>query len=57
MTNIDLSHLTPGPDGRDAVHKTRPAPCAGLFGWRKDTPLPAPSNDTPKKKGRDYPAG
>jgi hypothetical protein len=57
MTNIELSHLTPRPGGSDAAQKTRPVPCAGLFGWRKDAALPTPSNDTPKKAGRDYPLG
>ncbi|WP_179101976.1 hypothetical protein [Sphingopyxis sp. KK2] len=36
----------------------RPAPCAGLFGWRKDGAPPRSKGDDPgKTPGRDYPAG
>jgi hypothetical protein len=57
MMNSDLSHVTPRPRGSGAVPPHRPAPCAGLFGWRKDGVPPGPSAEMSKKPGRDYPAG
>jgi hypothetical protein len=57
MMSIDLSDVTPRPRGSGAVPPRRPAPCAGLFGWRKDAELPIASGKPPKKPGRDYPAG
>jgi len=56
MMSIDLSDLTPPPPRDTAATSPREAPCAGLFGWRKDAPSPA-SKDRPKTSGRDYPAG
>jgi hypothetical protein len=57
MMSIDLSDVTPPPRGSGAVPPRRPAPCAGLFGWRKDAAPPMPSREPPKKPGYDYPAG
>jgi hypothetical protein len=57
MMSIDLSDLTPPPPRGNAATSSRGAPCAGLFGWRKDAaPPPAPKDD-PKTPGRNYPAG
>jgi len=57
MMSIDLSDLTPPPPRGNAATSSRGAPCAGLFGWRKDAaPQPA-FKDDPKTPGRDYPAG
>jgi len=57
MMSIDLSDLTPPPRRRDAKPLRRGAPCAGLFGWRKDAAPSRTPDDTPGKPGRDYPAG
>jgi hypothetical protein len=57
MMSIDLSDLTPKPPRGTAASSSRGAPCAGLFGWRKDAAAsPAPKRE-PKTPGRDYPAG
>jgi len=56
MMSIDLSDLTPPPPRGNAATSSRGAPCAGLFGWRKDAAAPA-SKAGPKTPGRDYPAG
>ena len=57
MTTIDLSDLMPAPRREPPYRAKRPAPCAGLFGWRKDNgPFPAESRE-PETAGRDYPAG
>jgi hypothetical protein len=56
MMSIDLSDLIPPPRG-NAATSSRGAPCAGLFGWRKDAaPQPA-FKEGPKTPGRNYPAG
>jgi len=57
MMSIDLSDLTPPPRRRDAKPLRREAPCAGLFGWRKDAAPPGVSDDKPATPGADYPAG
>jgi hypothetical protein len=57
MKSIDLSDVTPRPRGSGAVPPRCPAPCAGLFGWRKDAALPMPSGEPSRKPGPDYPAG
>jgi hypothetical protein len=57
MMSIDLSDVTPRPRGSGAVPPRRPAPCAGLFGWRKDAAPPILTADRSEKLGRDYPAG
>lgn len=54
--SIDLSKLTPAPRGGSAKSLRRGAPCAGLFGWRKDAAPPRASGDAPEAPGRDYPA-
>lgn len=38
MMSIDLSDQTPLPPRLRGKSPRRAAPCAGLFGWRKDTP-------------------
>lgn len=50
MMSIDLNDLTPAPRHTAPRPPKRPAPCAGLFGWRKDPA--APKRDT-KDSGRD----
>jgi hypothetical protein len=57
MMSIDLSDLTPPLLRGNAAPSSRGAPCAGLFGWRKDAAAPPASKDSPKTPGRDYPAG
>jgi len=57
MTNIDLSDLTPPPPRGTAATSSRGAPCAGLFGWRKDAAASSAPKKAPKTPGRDYPAG
>ncbi|HWW56759.1 MAG TPA: hypothetical protein VN047_07685 [Sphingopyxis sp.] len=57
MMNSDLSNLTPPLPRGTAATSSRGAPCAGLFGWRKDAAAPPAPKDRPKTPGRDYPAG
>ncbi len=49
MINIDLTDLTPPPQRGAPKAPARPAPCAGLFGWRKGDA--APGHET-KDSGR-----
>ena len=57
MMNAELSPPSPPPPRGDAAPAPRGAPCAGLFGWRKDMTAQRPAKNDPKKPGRDYPAG
>ncbi|MFZ5726812.1 hypothetical protein [Sphingopyxis sp. FD7] len=57
MMNAELSSPSPPPPRGDAVPAPREAPCAGLFGWRKDRAAQRPEKDDAKRPGRDYPAG
>ncbi|MHA4837154.1 hypothetical protein [Sphingopyxis sp. MSC1_008] len=57
MMSFDLTDLTPPPPRGNAAPSSRGAPCAGLFGWRKDAAVPHVPKDAPKTPGRDYPAG
>jgi len=45
MMSIDLSDLTPPPPRGNAATSSRGAPCAGLFGWRKDAAAPPAPRD------------
>ena len=54
MMNVDIPDQPSGP--RAAKLPRRPAPCAGLFGWRKDG-APPREGKAEKSPGRDYPAG
>lgn len=55
MMSIDLPDQAPLSPRVTSKLPKRPAPCAGLFGWRKDA---APKiHDAGKTPGRDYPAG
>lgn len=56
MMNADLSPPRLPLRG-DADPAPRGAPCAGLFGWRKDGAARRPAKDDAKKPGCDYPAG
>ena len=56
MMNADISPSSPRSRG-DAASQPRGAPCAGLFGWRKDRAAQRPEKDDARKPGRDYPAG
>lgn len=54
MMSIDLPNQAPPPSGARKLTK-RPAPCAGLFGWRKDG-VPSRSDEKPAQPvGRDFP--
>jgi len=53
---IDLPDQAPPPPAAVVKLPKRPAPCAGLFGWRKDgvSKFDANAGAAP---GRDFPAG
>jgi hypothetical protein len=57
MMNSDHSEPVGLPVRGGAKRARRGAPCAGLFGWRKDAAPPSTPGDAPKAPGRDYPAG
>ncbi|WP_158257946.1 hypothetical protein [Sphingopyxis lindanitolerans] len=46
MTNIDLPDRAPPRTPQKPAR--RPAPCAGLFGWRKEAAPRPPDKDKPR---------
>lgn len=54
MMSMDFPDQPSGP--RAAKPPRRPAPCAGLFGWRKEGASPRDAKSE-KSPGRDYPVG
>jgi len=44
-------HPPPAPPGAQPHH----APCAGLFGWRKDAAAPRREAEETDEPGKDYP--
>ena len=59
MMSIDLPADTPPPHRGNAAPSSRGAPCAGLFGWRKDgePAITATAQKKERKPKRDYSAG
>ena len=57
MMNSEFSEPVGPPVGGGLKRAQRGAPCAGLFGWRKDAAPPPTAAEAPKTPARDYPAG
>ncbi|UKK84680.1 hypothetical protein L7H23_00830 [Sphingopyxis sp. BSN-002] len=54
MMSIDLPNQAPPSPGALKLPK-RPAPCAGLFGWRKDGASTRADGKPAQPGGRDFP--